>query len=404
VFVSKHFFSYRYDYRTEWLRFTRTLNQDGSPQSLQERTVMAIAELVEAPGGCVWLLDEGRGFAPAGRFNVMQPAVVEAPDGSLARFLERTGWIVNVPECVESPAHHPGLVLPPWLAGMPAAWLVVPLMSGDNLAGFVVLTTPLTPVSVDWEVRDLLKTAARQAASYLQQVRATEALLEARKFDAFNRMSAFVVHDLKNLVAQLSLLLRNAERHRDNREFQRDMLETVENVVERMNRLMLQLRAGTTPVAKPHAVDLGPLVRRVCAAKSDGLRPLHADIDADVVAIGHEDRLEHVLAHLLQNALDASRPGQPVRVRLASEDPHAVLEVADEGVGMREQYVKERLGKPFETTKSSGMGIGVYESTTYVASLGGRLVVDSTPGEGTRVRVLLPLTQARQPLAHPQAA
>jgi signal transduction histidine kinase len=97
-----------------------------------------------------------------------------------------------------------------------------------------------------------------------------------------------------------------------------------------------------------------------------------------------------VLAHLLQNALDASRPGQPVRVRVASEDPHAVLEVADEGVGMSEQYVKERLGKPFETTKSSGMGIGVYESAQYVNGLGGEIQVDSHPGAGTCVRVLIP--------------
>src|SRR5207245_1801549 len=97
---------------------------------------------------------------------------------------------------------------------------------------------------VDWEVLDLLKTAGRQAASYLGQIQVTEALLEARQFDAFNRMSAFVVHDLKNLVAQLSLLLRNAERHRSNPEFQRDMLMTVGNVVERMNKLSQRLRTG----------------------------------------------------------------------------------------------------------------------------------------------------------------
>ena len=111
--------------------------------------------------------------------------------------------------------------------------------------------TPRVAIDVYWEVLDLLKTASRQAASYLGQIRATEALLEARKFDAFNRMSAFVVHDLKNLVAQLSLMLRNAERHRSNPEFQRDMLTTVEHVVGRMNHLMLQLRVGTTPVEKP---------------------------------------------------------------------------------------------------------------------------------------------------------
>src|SRR5205085_3460699 len=141
-----------------------------------------------------------------------------------------------------------------------------------------------------WEVRDVMKTASRQAASYLAQVRASEALLEARKFDAFNRMSAFVVHDLKNLVAQLSLLLRNAERHRDNPEFQRDMLSTVEHVVARMTHLMLQLRTSSTPVEKAHAVELAPLVRRVCAAKGSTRSPIRLDLNA-VSGLGHEDRL-----------------------------------------------------------------------------------------------------------------
>ena len=112
-------------------------------------------------------------------------------------------------------------------------------------------------------MNDLLKTAARQAATFLGQMQATEALLEARKFDAFNRMSAFVVHDLKNIVAQLSLMLKNAERHRDNPEFQKDMLMTVEHSVDRMKQLMMQLREGTTPVDAPSGIDLAAVVDRI---------------------------------------------------------------------------------------------------------------------------------------------
>ncbi len=201
---------------------------------------------------------------------------VEPADGSLARFLEQTAWIVHVDECRTEPARYPGPRASRMARRHPAAWLVVPLISGTELIGFVVLATPRAAIDVNWEVRDLLKTASRQAASYLGQIRATEALLEARKFDAFNRMSAFVVHDLKNLVAQLSLMLRNAERHRDNPEFQRDMLATVAHVVERMNQLMLQLRLGTTPIDKPRPTELAPLVRRVCAAKAGRGRPHRA--------------------------------------------------------------------------------------------------------------------------------
>ena len=244
VFVSKHFFSYRYDYREEWLRFTRTLSTDSGAVRSGERAIQALADLVESPAGALWLADEREGFRPAARLN-MPP--VDAPlekNAPLSTFLARTGWIVVLPEFAEHPSRYAQLEVPPWLGSLPNAWLVVPLSTGQQLVGFVVLLDPRTPVEVDWEVRDLLKVAAHAAAAYLQQLNATEALLEARKFDAFNRMSAFVVHDLKNLVAQLSLMLRNAERHRDNPEFQRDMLDTVAHVVSRMNALMLQLRIG----------------------------------------------------------------------------------------------------------------------------------------------------------------
>ncbi|MGE5731732.1 MAG: XrtA/PEP-CTERM system histidine kinase PrsK, partial [Gemmatimonas sp.] len=254
VFVSKHFFSYRFDYRTEWLRFTRTLAAESSLHAVEVNSIRALADLVESPAGALWLRDESGIFQPASRWNMAAVDGVEPADGSLVRFLERTAWIVRVDECRTDAASYPDLALPGWLAAVPEAWLIVPLISGTELLGFVVLATPRAAIDVNWEVRDLLKTASRQAASYLGQIRAAEALLEARKFDAFNRMSAFVVHDLKNLVAQLSLMLRNSERHRDNPEFQRDMLSTVAHVVERMNQLMLQLRMGTTPIDKPRPV------------------------------------------------------------------------------------------------------------------------------------------------------
>jgi putative PEP-CTERM system histidine kinase len=250
-------------------------------------------------------------------------------------------------------------------------------------------------IDIDWEVRDLLKTAGAQAASYLGQIELAEALLEARKFDAFNRMSAFVVHDLKNLVAQLQLLLRNAERHSDNAEFQRDMLETVRHVVGRMTDLLSHLRAGETPVENARSVDLAAIARRVQRSKG-GLKP-GVDLDATqpVFALGHEERLEQVLAHLVQNALDATPPDGRVRLAVRGEAEFAVAEIQDNGVGMTQEFVRDRLFRPFQTTKASGMGIGGYESHQYVTSIGGRLLVESTPGEGTTIRVLVPQAIAR---------
>jgi putative PEP-CTERM system histidine kinase len=280
--------------------------------------------------------------------------------------------------------------LPAWLSAVSGAWLIIPLLSGTELVGFVVLTTSLAPVDVNWEVRDLLKTASRQAASFLAQLQASESLLEARKFDAFNRMSAFVVHDLKNLVAQLSLMLKNAKRHSSNPEFQADMLRTVEHVVTRMNALMLQLRTGTQPVDSPRPLDLGMLVRRVSAAKADLRVPISLELEPDVTTFGHDDRLEHVIGHLVQNAIDASLPEGRVTVSVERAGGFASVIVTDKGVGMTADFVRDRLFKPFQTTKPAGMGIGVYESSQYVASLGGELVIESAPGAGTRVHVRLP--------------
>ena len=391
VFVSKHFFSYRYDYREEWLRFTRTLSTESGTENLQVRTIMALGDLLESPAGALWLRNDSNRFVQAARWNTAASDAVERADGSLASFFERTGWIVDVTEYRRDPSHYPGLALPKWLAdASDSPWLVDPLIVGTELAGFVVLMTPRTPLAIDWEVRDLLKTASRQAASFLSHARATEALLEARKFDAFNRMSAFVVHDLKNLVSQLSLMLRNAQRHRDNPAFQSDMLATVEHVVNRMNRLMLQLRTGSEPVESARHVDVDAVVQRVSAAKSGCAVPIETHSLPGAAIIGHEDRLEHVISHLLQNAIDATSAAGRIRVGVEQEDRFIVIAICDTGTGMAPEFVRERLFRPFQTTKESGMGIGVYESRQYVAGLGGSLEVTSQPGKGTTVRIRLP--------------
>jgi putative PEP-CTERM system histidine kinase len=243
-------------------------------------------------------------------------------------------------------------------------------------------------------VNDLLKTAARQAATFLGQMQATEALLEARKFDAFNRMSAFVVHDLKNIVAQLSLMLKNAERHRDNPEFQKDMRMTVEHSVDRMKQLMMQLREGTTPVDAPSGIDLAAVVDRIQRAKANQQPGVELRVESNVVAQGHVDRLERVIGHLVQNAIDATGDDGRVWVRLAKLNGLAMIEVGDTGRGMTPEFVRDRLFKPFQTTKATGMGIGAYESFQYVQELGGRVEVDSTPEAGTQVRLLLPALEA----------
>ena len=392
VFVGKHFYRYRYDYREEWLRFTALLSSKRSPQEMGEMIVRGLAKLVECPAGSLWTrAGSDAEFTQTATLNLGPTDAVEPIASSFCSYLQDKGWVIDLDEFRASPRRYEGLALPTWLLGTTQGWLVVPLLAGDELLGFVLLTRPLTAQKLDWEVLDLLKTAGRQAAGYLAQMQATEALLEARKFEAFNRMSAFVVHDLKNIVAQLSLMLKNAERLHDNREFQQDMLLTVESSLEKMRRLMLQLREGATPPGGSRGVELAPIARRLEKMASTQGRSLEVSAPERLATRGHDERLERVLGHLVQNALDATPATGRVWLHATRYSGQVRVEVGDSGAGMSDEFVRSRLFRPFNSTKHNGMGIGTYESFQYIRELGGQIDVDSAVGRGTVISVLLPL-------------
>lgn len=397
VFINKNFYSYRYDYREEWLRFTGLLAEREASANPLQRCIQALANLVESPAGVLWVRDAGEGYEQAARWNF--PALEHSVDGPLAAFLARTGWVIDLAEYAREPSRYPGLALPQWLAGLPSAWLVVPIVAQDELLGYVVLAKPRAPIDVNWEVRDLLKTAARQVGSFLAATRASEALLEARKFEAFNKMSAFVVHDLKNLAAQLALLLKNAERHRQNPRFQDDMLATVRHVSERMGKLLQQLSTGSRSEESLRPIHLGRLVERVARGKAAERPDIAVDAARELFTLGHEQRFERVIGHLVQNAIDATGQGGEVRISVYAERDHAVIQVADTGCGMSEEFVREKLFRPFQTTKQAGMGIGAFETAQVVKEMGGRLKVHSRPGTGTSIDVILPLHVDHAPQA-----
>ena len=404
VLLAKHFFSHRFDYRAEWLRLTQRL---GGPLGVSaaratqsdepgQQALEGLATIVESQGGAVWLRDDAGQFAPVARRSCEVPAEPVPGDDSLPRFLRDTQWIVSVPEWREHPERYAGLTLPPWLThGTVAdAWLIVPVSHQEELLGFVLLRRSIADRPLDWETRDILKTAARQIASYLAVRRAVEALVQARQFESFNKMSAFVVHDLKNLVAQLNLLVRNAARHKDNPEFQADMIATVENVVDRMQGLLLQLRVGVRPIEAPGPVALAAvLAAAVTARRGQGPEPsleLPEAAGQDVVVSAHRDRLERVIGHLVQNATEATPANGKIVVSMRIEQDHVTIAVSDTGKGMSAAFVRERLFRPFASTKAHGMGIGTFESREYVREIGGELTVDTREGAGTTFRIRLP--------------
>lgn len=392
VFLSKHFFTYKYDYREEWLHFTRTLSS-GEPTAVRERALQAVAGLVDSPGAALWLAQDDGTLAFAAHWNLPLNPEPLAADAPLVQFLRSRQWVVNLEEYAESPDLYGDLALPDWLEDRRDVWLIVPLMVHEDLIGFMVLARPRSRRSFNWEDSDLLKTAGRQAAAHLAQAQALEALAQARQFESFNRFSAFVVHDLKNVVAQLSLMLKNAEKHKHNPEFQQDMLATVDHAVQKMSRLLSQLRAGYQTAQGAALVNLREVLAAVVADKGAYRpQPRFETAVTEAWVVAERERLSRVLGHLVQNAIEATPETGRVEVTLDTAGEQAVIQVRDSGRGMDEVFLRTQLFRPFASTKSAGMGIGTYECREYVRELKGDIRVESRPGEGTTFTVTLPLT------------
>lgn len=387
VFFNKHFFNYKYDYREEWLRFIGTVASPEPGTPLYERVIRAMADIVDSPGGMLWLQKEHGHYVYAGHANrpaddALRALVLD----ELATWMAGRGWIVELEEYRNHPEHYAGLQLPEGLKQRQDLWLLVPLHQDRDLIGIIMLVMPRAPRAVIWEDRDLLKTAGRQIAGYLALSLASEALAQARQFEAFNRLSAFVVHDLKNIVAQLSLLVKNAERHKANPAFIEDAFATVANASDKMERMLGHLRKGTVEESLiTRNIELGSVLSEVVKACAVRV-PIPSYSEQQALAVrADRDKLSAILVHLIENAQEATPPDGFVRVSATLAEDDVIIEVADNGAGMDEAFVRERLFRPFDTTKgNAGMGIGVFQSRETVRSFGGELTVDSAPGRGTR--------------------
>ncbi|MBK1704661.1 XrtA/PEP-CTERM system histidine kinase PrsK [Halochromatium glycolicum] len=394
VFLSKHFFHYKYDYREEWLRLTGMLSGEDQAIPFHERCVGAISELVESSGGILWVRrDDGR-YQIEGALNLGEPAYPpESPTEPLVSFLDRTNWIIELEEYRREPDFYHGLILPDWLLQDPRHWAVVPLLKGEELVGFVVLAQPRAPHRIDWEERDLLKTAGRQLAVYVALVRTQEALLEARQFEAFHRLAAYLVHDLKNVSAQLSLICSNAERHRDNPTFISDAFETIANARDRLERTQANLRhvQPQGPSVPQQTVALRDLLTEVITESQDERPTPTLEVKQPIELKIDRDGLKNIIQHLVRNAQQATAENGWVKLILDAEDDWIRILVEDNGSGMDEEFLRRRLFRPFQTTKgNAGMGIGLYEARDRIIRMGGRIDVQSRVGKGTLFTLRLP--------------
>ena len=395
VKVAKHFFEHRYDYRTEWLRFTQTLGTSGDDAPpLGQRVIKAFADILEAPGGLLLAAEAPGAMGAAASWN--WPG--RSPDDGEVRGspefwaeLETSGHILELEGLREGWPRSGKLnaPIPEWIVAERRAWIGIPLIHNDRLFGLLLLAGPDYRRGLDWEDFDLLRTAGRQAASSLAEAHGQEALSNAQRFEDFNRRFAFILHDIKNLVSQLSLLSRNAERHADNAEFRADMVATLRSSVGKMNELLARLSPqAQSRVQRLDAQPLRPILTSAIAAKR-GDRDVQLLGDTNLHAQADGAALEQAVSHLLQNALDASSD-TPVTVRVEAQSGTISIAVSDKGVGMDSDFVRNRLFQPFASTKSGGFGIGAFEARSLILAMGGRLGVDSRPGGGTTFTITLP--------------
>ena len=397
VKLAKHLFRHRYDYRAEWIRFTDTLGKPESAVALDERVVKAVADLTDSPAGLL-LVPDGTTLGIGARWNWnTEDLPTTVGEDMLARHLGQEGRIVELDSVRAESATTPDAAsVPQWMIDLPGAWALVPLVHLDRLQGAILLARPPIDRALDWEDFDLLRIAGRQVASYLAEARAQEALAEGLRFDEFNRRFAFILHDIKNLVSQLTLTARNAERHADNPEFRADMIATLQDSAGRMNDLLARLSQTHTARGEDlRRVDVLPLVERVAA----GRRAQHPVVTRGKAAFAHADpvRLEQLLGHLLQNAIEASAPSDPVTIAVGHEGGpnggRVTIDVIDTGCGMSPGFLRDKLFKPFVSSKPGGFGIGAFEARQLTQSMGGSVSVTSREGScgtgGTHFRIVL---------------
>lgn len=392
--IERHFFTFRYDYRKEWLRFVRTISgQDDEVTPLYERAIRSMAVPLDCSSGCLYLADRSQTLYLAARHFWRSALVMLALPETVAAELRERDEVVDLRRDELSPA------MAQVQRALPGSWLLVPIATvhGKQL-GAVVLANPRAPRPLTWEDRALLAVLADQVASFIAEEQTTRALLEAQRFERISKGFSFVAHDLKNVTSQLSVMLQQAKKHGSNPEFQADVMETVALSVEKMKSTLVRLNQAGAEGAEAAAADrvqLTPMVEEAARRRGGRGRVSVVEETPGLHVSVEPTGFTAVLDNLLVNAAEASEEGQAVVVRIGRDGERAVLRVEDTGCGMTPEFVSKQLFQPFASTKPGGFGLGMYQCRELVEGWNGRLEIDSAPGAGTVVSLILPLAQPR---------
>lgn len=405
VWISQNFFDYKYDYREEWLKMTREMANLGDDPPLPVRVIHILSGLVESNAGAIWLRDEHGAYTLTGSVNVAMPryTMIDA-DSDLVRLFRQREWIVDLHEYRNDPVSYDLLEIPDAISQSPDAWLVIPLYLDNDLYGIAMVGNPYARLELNWENFDLIKVVARQSCNLLAQADAQHRLSRAMQFEAVSKASSFMVHDLKTVIAQLSLLVKNAPKHKHNPAFIEDMINTTEHAVRKMSNLVDHIRKPDN-ITDPQLqdIDLAELARSLITHYShqSPVPRLTGNLPSAWIRADYE-QLRSVLGHLVQNAQDATPPEGEITLNLKIARGNVVLFIQDTGSGMSEEFINTSLFKPFESTKGlTGMGIGAYQAREYIKQLGGNIDVTSEPGVGSCFSVRIPLARGKVGAAPP---
>lgn len=394
VALARNLFEYKHDYLDEWSRATKALTHPDQSESIGSRIIRTLADTVYATEGGLWVVSNAQVLVPLEQLHgkYMSPIHPEL-SRALITFFETKEWVIDITEYEAGANTYRDLDLQGIHDAMSEPRLIVPLMLGGDVYGVVMITSPQVPLKLVWEDFNLLRVVARQSAGFLALQRAEHALQENRQLNAFNQLAAFVVHDIKTVASQLSLLMENAERHKSNPAFIDDMLKTTENAVSRMNNLLAQLEEHRAKAFS--RINLEQILAD-CASRFAEAKPTPEFLNQTVSQAWVEadgEQLGGTVGHIVQNAIDATPETGSVAVSLDIDGPWATIDITDTGPGMTADFIQHRLFEPFESTKGlTGMGIGVYQAREYIRSIGGDIAVASQPNNGTTFTIRIPVS------------
>jgi putative PEP-CTERM system histidine kinase len=392
VIINKNFYSQKYDYREQWLQFTKRISLERNFDELLDAIAYGFMGAIRARGATIWLKGQGDGKFHCVKENHFDMGGWE-PDQKILEFLKIRKWVINSHDsnCGEIIESCSGLSSE--FSDEITILLIVPFFNANDLIGFIVLRDSDENIEYDYEDYDLLKTLASQAAANISNALLSEKLTEAKKMEVMDRVSSFIVHDLKNAASMLSLTTQNAEQHMDNPEFQKDAIRTVVNTTEKIKNIIEKLKI-LPEKAELHcsSADLGRCVQsEISEIQLNERVSLSYSAVEPVVAEFDKEEIRKVVSNLIINAMDATNGKGEIRIITGIEENMGYVKVSDNGCGMSREFIEKNLFRPFQTTKENGLGIGLYQCKTIIEAHAGVFKVDSKEGRGTDFTFYLPL-------------